>query len=68
MADKIDEMTASELAMVLEAKITHTIRTAKRTKNFKVYLDVLQATYKQSTALSDTLRAAEKMAMEDNEL
>lgn len=54
--------TAAELAVELEAKITQTIRTSKHNVNFRAYLDVMQAAYKQATVITDLLKVAEKMA------
>lgn len=64
----IDKMTCSQLITVLEAKITHTIRTAKRTKNFKMYLDLLNAAYVHSTGLNELMKVADKMAVENDGL
>lgn len=49
-------------SMGLEAAVTQAIRTSKRTKNFKEYLDLLNIAYKQAATLSDTLKLAGRIA------
>lgn len=62
--NKNHEKTLAQMTQMLEAKITHTIRTSKRTKNFKVYLDLLGVTYKQAVMLSDLVKMCERIASE----
>lgn len=63
----IDEMTPAQISSILESKITYAIKTAKRTPKFKIYLDMLNATYIQVTALSEMIKAADRLATDDNE-
>lgn len=58
----IDEISVVQLAQLLEAKITQEIKTAKRTRDFKTYLDILHVAYVQSTALSENLKISERIA------
>ncbi len=58
-------MTPTQISLALEAKITHAIRTSKRTREFKVYLDMLNAAYIQATALSEILKTSERLANDE---
>ncbi len=65
MCLKFDDMTPSQISLALEAKITNAIRTSKRTREFKIYLDILNAAYIQATALSEMLKTSERLAIEE---
>ena len=58
---KLDEISILQLSQMLEAGITQKVRTTKRTPHFRVYLDILNSLYIQQTAISDTLKALDRL-------